>query len=607
MKKSTSRPSPKDQPAAATSKQAPLPRAVAETLQNERNLFRTILDNLPSVIFCKDKDGRYVLSNRAHQCVLGATEKTILGKTAFDFHPAELARQYQKEENQVVRTGEPLPPREETALHHGKGEPRWHLTSRIPYKDENGRVVGVFGISHDITERKQMEAALRESGNFLDKIINSVAAPVLVKDRQHRWVLLNAAYCEFMGYKRDELLGKSDYDFFPKNEADEFWAKDEVVFATGTENINEEKFTDAKGKLHIIVTKKTLYTDEKGGKFIVGVINNITEHKAAEEVLRESQALYHSFVDQLPAAAFRKNRDGRYVIVNPRFCQLKGITAGEFLGRTAEEVAALQTPRQGTEGQAIKYAALGDEVHKQIMQTGKSVETEEEYTDADGGKQFFHVVRMPVFGPDQTLIGTQGILFDVTGHKQAEAASRQSHEEFKDLFDSAPIGFHEINAEGRLVRINKTELNMLGYTAEELLGQFVWKLSADEELSRRAALAKLAGEPPPPVFERVFRRKDGSVFPVSINDQVLKRADGAIIGIRAAIQDITEQRQAEKKLNERMEELLTWENVTLGREGRVMELKKEVNELLAALGKPPRYGDPEEEILAPSPKPENPP
>src|ERR1039457_2805580 len=79
---------------------------------------------------------------------------------------------------------------------------------------------------------------------------------------------------------------------------------------------------------------------------------------------------------------------------------------------------------------------------------------------------------------------------------QAELRTEKSRQEFKDLFDNAPVGFHEIDAEGRLVRINNTELQMLGYSAGELLGQFVWIISAEEETSRRAVLAKLNGEPP---------------------------------------------------------------------------------------------------------------
>ena len=89
---------------------------------------------------------------------------------------------------------------------------------------------------------------------------------------------------------------------------------------------------------------------------------------------------------------------------------------------------------------------------------------------------------------------------------------------------------------------------MLGYSAGELLGQFVWKISAEEEVSRQATLAKLCGETPPHNFKRMFRRKDGSTVPVLTSDRILKREDGSIIGIRSAIQDDTERKRAEKEL-----------------------------------------------------------
>jgi|GEM_PF-3661026 len=125
---------------------------------------------------------------------------------------------------------------------------------------------------------------------FLEKIINSIADPIFVKDRQHRWVLLNDALCRFMGHAREELIGKSDYEFFPKDEADVFWEKDECVFKTGQENLNEEEFTDSSGHVYTISTKKTLYTDKDENLFIVGIIRDITEKKRADEALLKSTA-----------------------------------------------------------------------------------------------------------------------------------------------------------------------------------------------------------------------------------------------------------------------------------------------------------------------------
>jgi PAS domain S-box-containing protein len=135
-----------------------------------------------------------------------------------------------------------------------------------------------------------------------------------------------------------------------------------------------------------------------------------------------------------------------------------------------------------------------------------------------------------------------------SGGQRVGESPRLSREEFKDLFDNAHVGFHEIDAEGRLVRINDTELKMLGYSGEELLGQFVWKISANEEVSRRSVLAKLNGQTPPCGFGRMFRRKDGSTFPVLISDRMLKQKDGSIRGIRSAVQDNTERKRTKEEL-----------------------------------------------------------
>ncbi|OIO39731.1 MAG: hypothetical protein AUJ71_00050 [Candidatus Omnitrophica bacterium CG1_02_49_16] len=128
----------------------------------------------------------------------------------------------------------------------------------------------------DITKEKKTRKMLESSENYLVSIIDSVADPIFVKDREHRWVKFNSAFCKFMGRDAKDIQDKSDYAFFPKTEADVFWAKDEEVFLNGLENTNEEFFTDAKGVRRTIVTKKTLYKNPAGKEYIVGVIRDVT-------------------------------------------------------------------------------------------------------------------------------------------------------------------------------------------------------------------------------------------------------------------------------------------------------------------------------------------
>lgn len=132
----------------------------------------------------------------------------------------------------------------------------------------------------DFTQRIE---ELEKKNAFFIEILNRIANPVFVKDRDHRWVYMNDAHSAFMGKPTAEMIGKSDFDFFPEYQARIFREKDELVFTTGKDNINEEEFTDSQGQTHIIQTKKTLYTDQDNNKFIVGVFTDITERIRNED------------------------------------------------------------------------------------------------------------------------------------------------------------------------------------------------------------------------------------------------------------------------------------------------------------------------------------
>ena len=230
--------------------------------------------------------------------------------------------------------------------------------------------------------------------------------------------------------------------------------------------------------------------------------------------------------------------EGRIANFNRQYARIWGLTEPEEMKKDRERLKAhVVAQAKNSEGLAAKIEELAAHPERESCEVWEL---------KDG--RFLEAFSRPQRIGDR-ICGRVWSIRDITERRRAQEELRRSREEFKDLFDNAAVGFHEVDAEGRLVRINNTELKMLGYSAEELLGQFVWKISMEEETSRRAALAKLAGEAPPPQgFVRTFRRKDGSGFPVLISDRLLKGAGGRIIGIRAAVQDITERKRDEEAL-----------------------------------------------------------
>ncbi len=146
--------------------------------------------------------------------------------------------------------------------------------------------------------------------------------------------------------------------------------------------------------------------------------------------------------------------------------------------------------------------------------------------------------------------------------KRAEAALRESEKRFQQFYDESPVGYHEVDTKGRITRVNRKELAMLGYTAGEMLGKPLWNFFVEEDTTRHVTLAKLSGDISfHDTFERTYRRKGGTTLPVFIEDRLLRDKGGQIIGMRSAVEDITERRQTQEALRKSEEQLRQWQKV----------------------------------------------
>jgi len=272
----------------------------------------------------------------------------------------------------------------------------------------------------------------------------------------------------------------------------------------------------------------------------IGVLRQQVERKRAEEALRESQMLYQSFVEQLPTPIFRKDKAGHFIMVNSQFCRIKDMKAEDFLGKKPSEVAQSKSARNDKLERAAKYAATGEEVHEQILRTGKIVENEEEYLGEDGGKQFMHVVRMPVFGPNGTIIGTQGIQFDITGRKRAE---ERIHEQAA-LLDAANDAIYVRALDHTVTYWNDGAERLYGWTRAEALGRKIPDLGNLGHEAYEAAHAMLL-EQGSWSGELKKKVKTGKEIVVFCRWTLLRDEQGRPKEILAINTDITEQKKLE--------------------------------------------------------------
>jgi PAS domain S-box-containing protein len=284
--------------------------------------------------------------------------------------------------------------------------------------NNEGKPVRMLGSMMDITELKQAEAELQDSRDYLDRIINTVADPIFVKDRQHRWVLLNDAMCKMMGGERERFLMKSDYDFFSKEEADIFWEKDEMVFHSGEENLNEEQLTNQLGEVHTILTRKNLYTGKAGEQFIVAVIRDVTEYKRIEQELIENEARLKEAQHIASLGSFQADIATGRVKWSDELWRIYGLE-----------------PRQ----EGLPVAEYLQKVHpddlprvQEIIQKGMKDLTFPAFSHriirSDGEVRSISVNGTFTFGEDHLPVKVMGIQQDITEQKQMEKELEQARD-----------------------------------------------------------------------------------------------------------------------------------------------------------------------------------
>jgi len=427
------------------------------------------------------------------------------------------------------------------------GVVRWILAAGGHHKDAQGKSVRLSGIVQDITERHDAEAKLRESEEKFTRLFDSnPAATSVTTIKDGCYVNVNAAWLKKFEWARDEVINHTVHELGIWPDLAKRQALFDKLKEQGWVQNFEIQLRTKSGQLKQFIWSGVRLT-LNGEECLLGTAMDITKQKAAMTALQESQLLYYSLVTQLPIGIFQKDEAGRYFFVNPAFCQIKGIEAVNFIGRTPREVVVGETLAPEADGTASKYAADGEEHHQKILRTGKAIELDEEYTLADGRKQFVHVMKLPVLGGGGKVVGSQGIMLDITDRKLADDKLRQSEERYKGLFERSLDCVFLSDFEGRFLDANPAALNLLGYEAKDIASltfaslltpdQFPLALRATEEI-RTTGFQKTPTE-----FR--LRRKDGRQVLVETQSSLIYR-DGKPFAIQGIARDITARRQAEE-------------------------------------------------------------
>ncbi|MBH9551527.1 sensor domain-containing diguanylate cyclase [Inhella gelatinilytica] len=246
---------------------------------------RVLLDAVGACIFTKDLQGRYTYVNAPMLALIGGPAEAVLGSVADRYVDPDGAARIRADDVRVLQNGEDIE-REEVNVLAASGERRVFWTVKRPMRDAQGGIIGLCGVSTDITERKAIAAQLEDQRQLLQAVLNHIDAYVYMKDESRRYRYVNEKVAREWGVSAAQVIGKRDVEVMPLEQAEGFWRMDQQVFETNAPQMAEESFVGPDGAITYHWSVKVPVNYE-GSRTLIGLSTDITELVQLRERLRQ--------------------------------------------------------------------------------------------------------------------------------------------------------------------------------------------------------------------------------------------------------------------------------------------------------------------------------
>ena len=389
--------------------------------------------------------------------------------------------------------------------------------------------------------KKAKKPALHAHVRLAAEFFDAVPIGIALRDPRGKYLFVNRTWEQYIGYARDEIIGTTIYDRLPKAQADHIVGLDRAALRAKKGAVSEPQVLVYKDRR--FTQTRTVMRDAKDR--VIGVLIasiDTTERIAQEERLRDQIALTQAIVKHVPNAIFVKDRQGRYTMVNRGWTQMSGIPEAEILGRTAHDVYPPATARLFTE-----------EDEKLLAAGAAAAPVERIHRGPRDPNQWRMVSKAVLSRDDGTVLGLVCTSTDISELKRIETELRDQMALTRLLIEENPNAMYLKDTQGRYVTVNDAWLEMVGVTREQAVGRTVLELFPEKESQRyhEEDLRLLAGAEGASEMESQRTGPDGRAQWVIIRKNVLRRADGTIIGLVGTNTDITKLKRAEQALEER--------------------------------------------------------
>ncbi len=520
-----------------------------DALRESEERFRAFMDNMPSMVIIKDKELRPLFFNRKFSEMFPAKE--WLGKTPEETFPPEIAESMRANDLKALLEG--FVAYEEEWLDKD-GNLRVLETRKFPI-DQKDKAPLLGAIITDNTDRRQAEEDLRLMNLFQDSILENIPDMIFIKDAgELRFVRFNRAGEDLLGYSRDQLLGKNDYDFFPKEQADFFTENDrEVLHGKKVLDIPEESIQTSNKGERILHTKKVPILNAKGEpSYLLGISEDITDRKLSEEKLKAAKEIYRNIFMNSQTGLFRTDIEtGMMLEANDSMARFAGYENREELLSSNFNIAERYIDPEARS----KMLAL-------VKEYGQCSNYEALFRRNDGSLMWIRLSAKLV--PDKRCL--EGVAEDITDRKKMEDALRESEGKYRLMAENMADIISVMDMNLHFTYISPSIMRVRGFTAEEVMDQALDQIMTPESLQivlmafdeeMRLELSGTADPDRIRVMELEEYKKDGDLVCLESNMSFLRDKDCRPVAILAVSRDITKRKNMEERLQraEKMEAL----------------------------------------------------
>jgi PAS domain S-box-containing protein len=496
-----------------------------KTLRESEEKWRGLLNDTLDIIMIVGRDGTISFINHT---VPGLTKQEVIGQKVYDYISPEHHDMMRKHLKSVFQKGRSTSHEISGVGRHG--DLSWYQAEIGPIR-KDGHIVAASIITRDITDRRRTEDALRESEKRFRDIFENIAVGVYRTTPDGQILMANSALVHMLGYSSFEELNQRNLEkqgFEPQYERSIFKEKIEregrIVSSESTWITRDGK------KLHVIENARAVRDEDGNTLYYEGTAENITERKQAEEMLRLRNVAIESSINGISFVDI----EGNLIYVNDSFLKLWGYSdEKQVLGKPAVEFWI----------DVDRAAEIRKIVSNKGNWTGELVARRK-----DGSTFDVELSASLVKDENANPVCLMASFIDITERRRAEDALRESEEKYRQLVSTTTDSVMLFDAETRnILDVNKACEKLYGYSREEFLNLRQKDITAELRKSEET-IQQVVNGGPKRIPLRYHRKKDGTIFPVEITGSMFELAGRKVLC--GVIRDITERKQAEKKLQE---------------------------------------------------------